>query len=162
MPQLDISTFLPQIFWLAVTFIVLYVVLSRRVLPKIGDVIEARAKRIANDLEAAEALKRESELAIKTYEAALAKARANAQVVIAEAKAAMATDAAKRLAELDDRLDREATAAEQRIESARDRAKTEVRLVAQEAAISITRRLVGIDVSADRATQAVATELKGQ
>ncbi|MBM3502868.1 MAG: F0F1 ATP synthase subunit B' [Alphaproteobacteria bacterium] len=160
MPQLDITTFTAQIFWLVVTFVVLYLVLARRLLPRIGEVIESRAKRIAEDIEQAEKLKAESEAAIKTYEAALAGARANAQTVIGEAKAAATAESAKALAALEARLDADASAAEARIRAARERAKDELASVAGEAASAIAKRLIGVDARSDAVAAVVAAELK--
>jgi len=71
MPQLDITTFAPQIFWLAVSFVVLYVLMSRLALPRIGAILAARSGQIEGDLDAARRLKAEAEAAVAAYEKAL-------------------------------------------------------------------------------------------
>jgi F-type H+-transporting ATPase subunit b len=160
MPQLDFSTFAPQIFWLALTFVVLYFILARRVLPRIGEVIEARAKRISDDLEQAEKLKREAEETIRSYEAALAQARGKAQAVLSDAKTAAVADTAKRQAELDARIERDGAAAESAIAAARERATAEIRIVAQGAAADIANRVAGLTLSGDAVARAVAAEIE--
>ena len=75
MPQLDISTWPPQLFWLAVTFLALYFVISRVVIPRTGGVIALRKSTIDGDLASAQKLKVETEKAVQSYEAALADAR---------------------------------------------------------------------------------------
>ena len=79
MPQLDFSMWPPQLIWLAITFGVLYILISKFALPKIGGTIEQRQNRIANDLDEAQRLKDDTEKAIAAYEAALAEARAKAE-----------------------------------------------------------------------------------
>ena len=67
-PPLNFEDFSPQIIWLALTFAVLYLLLSRLVLPRIGEVIDDRKDRIRRDLQAAERLKDETDAALKGYE----------------------------------------------------------------------------------------------
>ena len=75
MPQLDYATFPPQLIWLAITFVILYVLMSRLALPKVGGIIVARRNKIDGDLEKASAMKAEAEAVIAAYERALASAR---------------------------------------------------------------------------------------
>ena len=79
MPQLDFSTFSNQIFWLVVTLVVIYFILSRIALPRIGGALADRAGTITNDLAEAEDLKQRALEAEQAYEKALADARAEAQ-----------------------------------------------------------------------------------
>ena len=76
MPQLDISTFPPQLFWLAVTFIVLYLLMSRLGLPRVTAIIEARRKRLDDDLSRAAEVRAEAEATVAAYQRTLAEARA--------------------------------------------------------------------------------------
>ncbi len=86
MPQLDFSTYLSQIFWLAITFGALYLIVARMALPAIGGAIEHRRSRIADDLDAAERFKRDAEKALADYESSLAESRARAQKLVQEQK----------------------------------------------------------------------------
>ena len=86
MPQLDFSSYPPQLIWLAIVFFALYMVLSRLALPSIGGVLEQRRDRIAADLDEAVRLKEESEKALAAYEAALAEAKAKAHAIAQETR----------------------------------------------------------------------------
>ena len=83
-PPLNPGDFSPQLIWLALVFAALYLLLSRVVLPRIGEVIDERKDRIKRDLEAAERLKNDTDKALKSYEKALADARGNAGAIAKE------------------------------------------------------------------------------
>ena len=156
MPQFEqADTFVSQLFWLAITFGVLYLVLRYALLPRIADVLESRQDRIANDLEEAEKLKRESEDALKAYEGALATARAHAQEMAAAAKAEANKDADRRSAELEAKLAEDLKTADARIQEIRSEALTGIRAVAEETAQAITAKLIGVEVDAVSAEKAV-------
>ena len=156
MPQLDIGSFAPQLVWLAITFILLYVLMSRVALPRIGDVLEERQSRIARDIEEADRLRRKSEEAIRAYDAALAEARATAQALAGDAKQKAQGEAAARNAELEKQLATQTEDADRRIREMAARAQGEVAGIATEAAQAIASRLIGSPVSADAAKAAVA------
>ena len=157
MPQFEqADTFVSQLFWLAITFGVLYLVLRYALLPRIADVLESRQDRIANDLEEAEKLKHESEDALNAYEAALASARADAQAMAAGAKAEATKDADQRSAELEAKLAEDLKTADARIQEVRTEALTGIRAIAQETAQAITAKLIGVDVDAGSAEKAIS------
>jgi F-type H+-transporting ATPase subunit b len=156
MPQLDIGSFAPQLVWLAITFILLYVLMSRVALPRIGDVLEERQSRIARDIEEADRLRRESEDAIKAYDTALAEARAKAQALAGDAKQKAQAESDARSAELDKQLGTQTEDADRRIREMAAKAQGEVAGIAAEAAQAIASRLIGSPVSADAAKAAVA------
>ena len=79
MPQLDISTFTPQIIWLIITFGVLYLLMAKLALPRIGSILEQRQNRIEDNLAMAQNLKRESEVDAESYETAIFEAREQAR-----------------------------------------------------------------------------------
>ena len=75
MPQIEVSTFASQIFWLILCFATLYYLLSRKALPRVSEILEARQDRIAADLDHAQRLRRDAEKTLQTYEQAMAKAQ---------------------------------------------------------------------------------------
>jgi len=120
MPQLDASTYLPQLFWLVVSFVTLYLLMARVALPGVAEVLESRRLRRDSDLERAEALREQALAARRAYEAALQQARAEAHRILVEANQAMTKDAQRRYEQLGAELAKETIAAEVRIaESAR-------------------------------------------
>ena len=110
MPQLDSSTYLSQIFWLILTFGVLYWLLRRKALPQVSEVLEARQDRIAADLDRAATLRPRPRRPSRKQEEVVAQAQARAQAQIKELHDRLAADAAKRQAALDADLACEAAA----------------------------------------------------
>ena len=129
-PPLDPTYFPSQLFWLAITFIVLYVLLSRWVLPRIGGAIEERRDRIADDLDAAAQMKSQGDEAVKTYQKNLADARARAKSVAAEAKADADKQIAEEMKKVDEELEAEQNEAENRIREMREKALGELDAIA--------------------------------
>jgi F-type H+-transporting ATPase subunit b len=156
MPQLDVSTFVPQLFWLAVTFGLLLLLMARVGLPRVGGLIEARRRRVDEDLARAAQLKTEAEAALAAYQEALAKARAEAQAAVKETTDRMATEAAERQRQLSESLARQTAEAEQQIATAKQRALSEMPEIATEVARSVAERLIGS--SADTASVAAAVD----
>ena len=85
MPQLDTSTFLPQLFWLAICFIALYFIMWKLVMPRIASVLQDRQERIDDDLEKAEKLRNDAAAVLETYEKTVAEGRSRAQAILREA-----------------------------------------------------------------------------
>lgn len=143
MPQLDVSTFPTQLLWLAITFVVLYVLMSRLALPRVGNIILARRNQIDGDLEKASAMKAEAEAVIAAYERALANARQSAQGVLKEAVERLAAIAAERQKLLSDKLAAETAIAEKRIADAKSAALADLKSIAAEVARSAVGKLTG-------------------
>lgn len=160
MPQLNVADFLPQLFWLAVTFMTLYVILAKVALPRVASVLDARAHQIGSDLQLAEALKKQADDAKAAYEAALADARAASARLVAEAQDAAKARSEARLKEVGAKLAADAQAAEARILKARDEALAGVRDVAAEASHAIVQKLTGLTLDGKLVGAAVDAELK--
>lgn len=154
-PPFDPTYFASQLFWLAISFALLYLLLSRFVLPRIGGAIEERRDRIADNLDAAADMKAQADETVKAYEKELADARARAAAVAAEAKADADKDIAEATREADAELDAKLDKSEQRIKASREQALAQVRTIAAEAAASVADRLAGLDVSQADAETAV-------
>ena len=156
MPQLEVSTFVPQLVWLAITFVILYLLMSGIGLPRVGGAIEARRRRVDDDLARAAQLKSEAEAVLAAYRETLAKARGEAQAAIKETTDRMAAEAAERQRQLGESLARQTAEAERQIAEARQRALSEMRGIAAEVASSITEKVTGS--AADKATLAAAVD----
>jgi F-type H+-transporting ATPase subunit b len=155
MPQLDISTWPPQLIWLAITFGVLYYVISALVIPKLGGVIEQRKSNIEGDLAAAQRLKQETDAAVKAYEASLAKARAEAQAVMAQNRDALNNEIDGERAKLDQSLASKIAVAEKRIATSRDGAMKDVTAMAADMAAQIASQLTGSRITKAAAAAAI-------
>lgn len=142
-PPFQGETVASQLFWLAICFVALYVVLSRVLLPRLSGVIAERNGRIESDLEAANRLRNESEAAHAAYEKALADARAKAQALAAESQAKAAAEADAQRRQLEDGLKTKLEAAEKQIASTKAAAMTNVRGIAVDTAGLIVERLTG-------------------
>lgn len=160
MPQLETAAFLPQLVWLLITFVLLYVLMAKVALPRVAEVVEGRQRRLDHDLAEAARLKRETEAAIADYEAALAQARGKAQAVAAEARAKLAADAAAERAKLDAEVAEQVRAAEARIMAAKQAALASLSAVATEAAGDVVAKLTGTRPAAGAVEAAVAAAMQ--
>lgn len=138
LPQLDSSTWPSQLFWLAVTFGLLYWLMSSLFLPRIGAALEERRDRIADDLDKAAESRREAEEAEAAFNRSLADARAKAQAIAADAREDVGAEIAEMQKEAEEGLAEKTTAAEQRIADMKASAAAKVR----EAAADTTRAIV--------------------
>lgn len=143
MPQLDFSSWPNQIFWLLVALVAIYLLLTRVALPRIGSVLSERRGAITNDLLAAEELKQKAKDAEKAYEAALAKARAEAQAIAADARAATDADLADAIARADAEIAARVAVSESRIADMRAGMRQSVTEVATETAAALVAALGG-------------------
>jgi F-type H+-transporting ATPase subunit b len=156
MPQLDIATFAPQLFWLAVSFIVLYLLMLKLGLPRVSAAIDARRARLDDDLARAAQLKSEAQAVLAAYEQSLAAARAQAQAAMKETTDGLAAEAAERLRQLSQSLAEHTAAAEREIAAAKERAILEMHGIAIEVARSVTEKLTG--AAADEGSLAAAVD----
>jgi F-type H+-transporting ATPase subunit b len=143
MPQLDVSTFAPQLVWLAITFVVLYLLMAKLGLPRVSAILDARRKRQDDDLAHASELKAEAEAALAAYQKTMADARAEAQATIRARTEQFAAEAAERQRQLAQALGEQTRAAEREIGAAKERAFSEIRNVAIDVARSVTEKLTG-------------------
>lgn len=160
MPQLDFSTWGNQIFWLVLTLIVIYFVLSRVALPRIAAILAERQGTITSDLAAAEDLKAKAQEAEAAYEKALVDARAEAHRIVAEAKAEIQGDLDAAIAKADAEIAAKSTESETAIAEIRAGAMEAVKDVATETAQEIVSAMGG-KADAKAITAAVDARLKG-
>jgi F-type H+-transporting ATPase subunit b len=159
-PPFDSSTFASQLFWLAITFAILYWVLAKLAIPRISGILSDRAGRIAGDIEKAQKAKADSEAAVAAYEKALAAARSNANT-IAEAARNEAKEAAdKERAATEAELAKKLAAAEQNIAGIKQRALSEVGGIASDTTAAIVKALIDADAPKADVDAAVAAAMK--
>lgn len=142
-PPFDVTTFPSQLLWLAITFGLLYLLMSRVTLPRIGRILEERHDRIADDLEEANKHKAESEAAQAAYEKALHEARSKANAIASETRARLAADSDANRKSLEADLNARLSTAEQRIGTTKTEAMSHVRGIAVDTAGTIVSTLVG-------------------
>jgi len=143
MPQFEPTYFASQLFWLYVSFLLLFILLSVFALPKIGGVLEDRQKRIDSNLDKAQQLKTEAEAAIAAYEKALADSRAQAHKIMQEGALAISTQAEARQKALAEKLAAQIKAGESRIQAAKGEALSHIRDTSGELVRATLQKLTG-------------------
>ena len=159
-PQLDFSTFSNQIFWLVVTLVVIYFILSRIALPRIGGALADRAGTITNDLVEAEELKQRALEAEQAYEKALADARAEAQSINVAMRAEIQAQLDVELAKADAKISARTAEAALALAEIRSSAMVSVKDVAKATAKEIVA-VMGGKADAKTVTAAVNVRMKG-
>src|SRR5215212_6437404 len=153
-PPFNKETFASQLVWFVIFFIILYVLIGRFAIPRIGGIIEARRGRVEGDLAEANRLKEQSDQALKGYEKSLADARARAQALAGETRDKLGAEADERRKALEGQLNAKLAEAEKTI------ATTNVRGIAVDTATAIVERLIGSAPSGSAVEAAVADALK--
>ena len=155
MPQFNPEFYPSQLFWLAISFGLLYLVLSRVALPRIGEVIEERRDRIQRDLDSAERLKAETEKALAEYEKALADARGNANAMARETRAKLNAEVENERGRVEGQITQKIGEAEKRIAVTKEKALASVNEIATDTAGEVVRKLLGEPVAPDEVKKAL-------
>jgi F-type H+-transporting ATPase subunit b len=162
MPQLDFSTFPNQIFWLVVTLVAIYFILSKVALPRIASVLAERQGTLTNDLAAAEDLKRQAVEAEEAYNKALADARSEAQRIAEETRAEIQAGLAEATAKADEQIAAKAAESAARIATIQANATQSVGDVARDVAGDVVGAIMpGQTVDANVIADAVTSRMKG-
>lgn len=155
MPQLDVTTFAPQLIWLAITFAALFLIMWKIAVPKISDALETRQMRLEDNLKKAEDLQREAEATLGAYEKALADARAQAHGDIQKIQQQLNEAAAKEEAALSEKLEAKISESEKSIAAEVNKAMESVRDVAIDVAADVIEKLTGSQPANDHVEKAV-------
>jgi F-type H+-transporting ATPase subunit b len=161
MPQLDFSTFPNQIFWLVVTLIVIYFLMSRIALPRIASVLAERHGAIQSDLDKAEEMKAKAVEAEAAYNQALVDARAEAQAIIGDARAEIRKDLDIAIAKADAEIAAKSAESAAAIKEIGDNAMAAVKVVANDTAKEIVKAVMPGAGDAKAVKAAVASRFKG-
>ena len=141
MPQLDFSTFLPQIFWLFISLSFLYIVLSRYALPRVSDVIEERKDIIAQDIDSAKKFSSETELAIEELNMKLSEAKINSQSLMNDSLQEIKESNEEKKAILLKEINDDIVAAEAKILEKKEESLSEISSVSEDIAIEMLENL---------------------
>jgi len=155
LPQLDFSSWAGQIFWLVITFGILYFVLAHFILPRLAGGLAERSDKIADDLDMASNLQRQAEEAEKAYTQSLADARAQAHNVVESTRQAVEAEINTEIETADAEMARQSDAAETKIRKMREAAMTNIESIAIVAAEDVVKALTGKTVTAAKIKSAL-------
>ena len=147
MPQLNPEFWISQIFWLTLTFGILYIVLSKLILPKISDNLESRKSQILENIEAAEKQRQNSEEKLKEYEEIVSKSKIEAKNIFNQAREKALKDISAKKDVLDKQIDDEIGKAEQEIKELQKGAADKINKIAIETSSELIQKLIGAEVN---------------
>ena len=159
-PPFQTETFASQLFWLAIVFVALYLLMSKLVLPRLGGIIDARRDRIDDDIAEASRHRKDADAALASYEKSLADARNRAQTVANETRERLNAESEKSRRALEAQLNVKLAEAERKIAATKTAAMANVHSIAAEAAAAIVQRLIGVAPSSASVESAVTEPLK--
>ena len=147
MPQLDPEFWISQIFWLTLTFGILYVVLSKLILPKISANLELRKSQIQENIEAAEKQREDSEAKLKEYDEVVFKSKLEAKNIFKDAREKALKDINSKKEILDEQINEEIKKAEQEIEFLRKSAPEKINRIAIDTSSDLIKKLIGTEIN---------------
>ena len=147
MPQLNPEFWISQIFWLTLTFGILYLVLSKLILPKISANLESRKSQILENIEAAEKQREDSETKLKDYEEIISKSRLDAKTIFNQTREKALKDINAKREVLDKQIDDEIIKAEQEIKILRENAPDKINKIAIETSSELVQKLIGAEIN---------------
>jgi len=147
MPQLNPEFWISQIFWLTITFGILYVVLSKLILPKISANLELRKSQISDNIEAADKQREESETKLKEYDEVIFKSKTEAKNIFTQAREKALKDINAKKEVLDKQIDEEVKKVEEEINILRLEAPAKINKIAIETSSELIQKLIGAEVN---------------
>ena len=147
MPQLNPEFWISQIFWLTITFGILYLALSKLILPKISANLELRKSQISDNIEAADKQREESELKLKEYDEVIIKSKNEAKNIFNQAREKSLKDINAKKSILEKQIDEEVKRAEEEINKLRLEAPTKINKIAIEISSELTQKLIGAEIN---------------
>ena len=155
LPQFDPQWFPTQIFWLAVTFVLMYAVFSGRVLPNIASTLDKRRVHVESDLETADRIRKEADAVQASYEANLSHARNESKRLVSDVHATMKARAEAQIASLRDKAEKDMHSLEVRLQAAKKEAMAEMATIAAEVASEAAAKIIGTPADLDQARNVV-------
>lgn len=157
MAQLNLSTWTSQIFWLVISFAVLYFVLARFILPKIEDGLTTRGDRIADDIDEAHRMNQEAKQAELDYQQAVSDAKAKAHNISETTRKSVDSEIEAEMVEAEAEFARMQTEADARIAATKAAAMANVDSVAQETVAAVLDKVAGLKVTDAAVKSAVSS-----
>lgn len=155
LPQFDVTTFPTQLFWLAITFVIMYAVFSSKILPDISGILENRRTHIDSDLETADRLRKEADDVQAAYESNLNHARQESKRMIGDVHATMKARAEAQMNSLRHKAEHDMHALEARLHNAKAEAMEQMTTIAAEIASEAAAKIVGTPADLDHARSIV-------
>ena len=147
MPQLNPEFWISQIFWLTLTFGVLYVILSKLILPKISSNLELRKSQIQDNIEAADKRRESSEAKLKEYDNIVLKSKSDAKNILGDAKENALKEINAKRKTIEKQIDEEIEKAQQEINVLKKSAPEKINKIAKEMASEILKKLIGSEIN---------------
>ena len=147
MPQLNPEFWISQIFWLTLTFGILYVVLSKLILPKISKNLELRKSLIQENIEAAETQRKESETKLKNFDEIVSKSKVDANNIFNDAREKAIKDINSKKETLEKQIDEEIIKAEQEIAILKKSAPEKINKIAIETSSELIKKIIGAEIN---------------
>ena len=156
MPQLDPEFWFSQIFWLVITFGILYLVLSKIILPKISDNLETRKSQVLENLELAEKQRNESEAKLKEFDNIILKSKIEAKNLFNESRKKLLDDINNKRKKLEEEIDKEVKIVEAEIEEFKKKSPEKINKIAIETSADVINQLIGVNVNNSSITAIVS------
>lgn len=160
MPQLDFSTYTPQLIWLAISFGLLYLIMARVALPRIATAIEERRDKIADNLDQAVQLRRQADEVVQQYEIALDEARRRTHIIARETREQLHSETETHRLRIETELAKKIATAEVHITASHTKALQHVRSITSEATSNIVKQIMGHSPDSQRLISAVEGALE--
>ena len=147
MPQLNPEFWISQIFWLTLVFGTLYILLSKFILPKISNNLEARKSQIVENIEAADKQRKESEQKIKDYEKIINEAKIEAKNIFNQAREKILKDVNTKKKNLEKQINEEIKKAENEILKLKKKSPEKINKIAIETSADLIKQIIGAEVN---------------
>ena len=147
MPQLDPEFWFSQIFWLVITFGILYLVLSKIILPKISDNLETRKSQVLDNLELAEKQRNDSEAKLKEFDNIILKSKIKAKNLFNESRKKLLDDINSKKQKLEEEIDKEVKIVESEIDELKNKSPEKINKIAIETSADIINQLIGVNAN---------------
>ena len=147
MPQLNPEFWFSQIFWLIITFGIMFVLLSKLVLPKISENLETRKAQISENIGAAEKQREESDAKLKEYDQLILNSKNEAKDYFNKAREKILKDVDKKRENLEKAINEEINKAEKEILDLKNKSPEKIRKISTETSSDLIKQLIGVDVN---------------